>query len=75
MKDNLDTRLYNEFGFNFKEKPFIKNLKHINKRAKLNYFSFHISNPLIKILRNNILKILIKNKNFIKSYLGKIYKY
>ena len=47
----------------------------INKRSKFNYFSFHISNPVLKILRNKILKILVKNKNFINSYLGKVYKY
>jgi len=46
----------------------------INKRSKFNYFGFHISNPLLKILRNEFLKRLVKNKNFIYSYLGKIYK-
>jgi len=46
----------------------------IKKRSKLNYFSFHISNRILKILRNKILKILVKNKKFINSYLGKIYK-
>jgi len=46
----------------------------INKRSKFNYFSFHISNSLLKIFRNKILKILIKNKKFINSYLGKVYK-
>ena len=46
----------------------------INKRSQFNYFGFHISNPLIKILRNKLLKSLVKNKSFIYSYLGKIYK-
>jgi salicylate hydroxylase len=46
----------------------------INKRSKLNFFGFHISNPLLKILRNFFLKRLVKNKNFIQIYLGKIYK-
>jgi len=46
----------------------------INKRSKLNYFGFHISNPLLKILRNEFLKRLVKNENFINSYLGKVYK-
>ena len=46
----------------------------IIKRSKLNYFSFHISNSILKIFRNKILKILVKNKNFINSYLGKVYK-
>ena len=46
----------------------------INKRSKFNYFGFHISNPLLKILRNKLLRHLVKNKNFIHNYLGKIYK-
>ena len=46
----------------------------IKKRSKINYFGFHISNPLLKILRNEFLKRLVKNKKFIDSYLGKIYK-
>ena len=46
----------------------------VNKRSKLNYFGFHISNPILKILRNFFLKRLVKNKNFIQSYLGKIYQ-
>ena len=46
----------------------------INKRSKFNYFGFHISNPLLKILRNILLKRFVKNRNFIHSYLGKIYK-
>ena len=46
----------------------------INKRSKFNYFGFHISNPLLKILRNKFLKRLVKNRSFIHSYLGKIYK-
>ena len=46
----------------------------INKRSKFNYFSFHISNSLLKILRNKLLKHLVKNKKFIGSYLGEIYK-
>jgi len=52
----------------------VKRTNLINKRSKLNYFGFHISNPLLKILRNEFLKHLVKNKNFINSYLGKIYK-
>jgi len=46
----------------------------INKRSKFNYFSFHISNPFLKILRNILLKHIVKNKSFINSYLGIIYK-
>jgi len=46
----------------------------INKRSKFNYFGFHISNSLLKIVRNKFLKYLVNNKNFIYGYLGKIYK-
>ena len=46
----------------------------ISKRSKFNYFGFHISNSLLKDLRNFILKRLVKNKVFIQSYLGKIYR-
>lgn len=46
----------------------------INKRSKFNYFGFHITNSLLKTLRNFFLKRLVKNKNFIQNYLGKIYK-
>ena len=46
----------------------------INKRSKFNYYGFHISNPILKIFRNKILKSLVNNKRFINSYLGKIYK-
>ena len=56
---------------------FNNRLKRTNlviKRSKFNYFIFHISNSVLKIFRNKILKILIKNKNFINSYLGKVYK-
>jgi len=46
----------------------------INKRSKINYFGFHIANPLLKNLRNFFLKRLVRNKNFIQNYLGKIYQ-
>ena len=52
----------------------VKRTNLINKRSKFNYFGFHITNPLLKILRNFFLKRLVKNKNFIQSYLGRIYK-
>jgi len=63
------TDIQNEY---FKNRVERTNL--INKRSKFNYFGFHISNPLLKILRNEFLKRLVKNKNFIHSYLGKVYK-
>ena len=45
----------------------------INNRSKLNYFAFHFSNPVLKILRNQFLKRIIRSNSFIKMYLGKIY--
>ena len=45
----------------------------INKRSKLNYFSFHLPNPIFSTIRNLILKKLVKNEKFLESYLGKIY--
>ena len=55
-------------------KKRLKRTNQISKRSKFNYFGFHISNPLLENLRNFFLKRLVKNKNFIQSYLGKIYK-
>ena len=36
----------------------------INKRSKFNYFGFHISNPLLKILRNEGFKTSCKKQKF-----------
>ena len=55
-------------------KKRLKKTKQISKRSKFNYFGFHISNPLLENIRNFFLKRLVRNKNFIQSYLGKIYK-
>ena len=68
--------LYNNFEnennqFNNKR---IKRTKMINYKSKLNYFTFHISNPLMSFVRNLLMKHLVKNDKFINSYLGKIYK-
>jgi salicylate hydroxylase len=51
----------------------LKKIIMINNRSRLNYFVFHFSNPVLKILRNQFLKRLIKSTNFINNYLGKIY--
>ena len=48
--------------------------KMVNFRSKFNQFVFHLSNPLTIFLRNIFLKILVKNRMFLNSYLGKIYK-
>ena len=68
ISDNRED-IQNEYFKNRIEKTNL-----INKRSKFNYFGFHISNPLLKILRNQFLKHAVKNRKFIDSYLGKIYK-
>ena len=52
----------------------VEKVKMINNRSKLNQFAFHLSNPLMIFFRNLSLRILTKNKKFLESYLGKIYK-
>ena len=60
------------------ESNFFRNrvdkIKMVNNRSKFNQFAFHLSNPLTTLLRNFFLKRLVKNKKFLESYLGKIYK-
>ena len=57
---------------NYYKKRIFKT-KQINSRSSLNHFAFHLSNPLNIFFRNIFLKYLSKNKNFLESYLGKIY--
>ena len=52
----------------------IKRTKMIDRKSRLNYFVFHLSNPLMSLIRNLLMRYLFKNSNFINSYLGKIYK-
>ncbi len=52
----------------------LKRVKMINRRSNFNQFAFHLSNPVMTFLRNIFLKYLTKNKKFLESYLGKIYK-
>ncbi len=52
----------------------LKRVKMINSRSNFNQFAFHLSNPIMTTFRNIFLKILTKNKKFLQSYLGKIYK-
>ena len=67
----LYKNLGNEFNqFNNKR---IKRTKTIDRKSKLNYFAFHLNNPLLNFLRNLLIKYLVKNERFIKNYLGKIY--
>ena len=58
---------------NYYKKRGIK-IKKVYWRSKINYFSFHLSNPFTIFFRNLILKILVKNKSFLDIYLGRIYK-
>ena len=48
-------------------------IKPIKKRSKINYFAFHLSNNFFKKIRNFMLRKLVKNEKFLKSYLGKVY--
>ncbi len=52
----------------------VNKTKMVNSRSKLNQFVFHLSNPLTVYFRNIFLKKLVKNKKFLESYLGKIYR-
>jgi len=55
-------------------KKRIKRLDSVNFRSKLNFYVFHLSNPITIFFRNYFLKILVNNKNFLETYLGKIYR-
>ena len=52
----------------------VNKTKMVNNRSKFNQFAFHLSNPLTIFFRNIFLKKLVRNKKFLESYLGKIYK-
>ncbi len=49
-------------------------IKLVNNRSRLNYYSFHLANPLMVKTRNYILKKITKNDKFLNRYLGNIYK-
>jgi len=51
-----------------------KRVKMIYRRSNFNEFAFHLSNPVMIFFRNNLMKFLVKNENFLENYLGKIYK-
>ena len=48
--------------------------KMVNIRSKFNQFVFHLSNPFNILLRDIFLKRLVKNKKFLESYIGRIYR-
>ena len=80
--ENIDKILFQ--NINFKKNQSILDIGcgvghtsyHAKKKVSVNgkVTEIDISNPLLEILRNFFLKRLVKNKNFIQSYLGKIYK-
>jgi salicylate hydroxylase len=52
----------------------IKRTKIINKKSKLNHYAIHLSKPFMIFTRDLLMKNLVKNKKFINTYFGKIYK-
>jgi len=56
----------------FKERS--KRAKIVRRRSSLNLFVFHFSSSVMKKFRNIVLKFLVKRKNFIEGYLGKVYR-
>jgi salicylate hydroxylase len=55
-------------------KQRINRTKMIDRKSRFNYFAFHISNPVMVFIRNLLMRYLVRNSQFIDSYLGKIYK-
>ena len=51
-----------------------KRAKIVRRRSNLNFFIFHFSSKFMQMIRNFLMKFLIKRKGFINSYLGKVYK-
>ena len=49
-------------------------VKIVRRRSDFNFFAFHFSSSIMQKIRNIFLKFLVKRKNFINSYLGKVYK-
>ena len=63
-----------ENNTNFYYQKRYERVKKVNSRSLFNHFVFHLSNPLLILIRNIFLKYLTKNKRFLENYLGKIYK-
>ena len=55
-------------------KKRVNKTKMVSNRSKFNQFAFHLSSPVTRFFRNIFLKRLVKNKKFLESYLGKIYR-
>ena len=52
----------------------LKRAKLVRKRSNINFFAFHFSSSILQGIRNFFMKLLIKRKSFISSYLGAVYK-
>ena len=57
----------------FKERS--RRARIVKRRSNINFFAFHFSSSIMQIIRNFFMKILVKRKSFVSSYLGKVYKY
>ncbi len=55
-------------------KKRLRRTKSVDNRSKLNYFSFHLSNPLMVKIRNTILKKATKSEKILDRYIGDIYQ-
>ena len=68
--------LFNDLNDNSSNyyKTRVLKTKQINSRSSINYFAFHLANPINVFFRNIFLKHFSKKKNFLENYLGKIYK-
>ena len=51
-----------------------KRAKLIKRRSNFNFFMYHLSSKFMQMIRNFLLKFLLKRKSFINSYLGTVYK-
>ena len=51
-----------------------KRVKIIRGRSNFNFFFFHFSSSIMQVIRNKLLKFLLKRQTFIEGYLGKIFK-
>ena len=52
----------------------LKRAKIVRRRSNLNFFVFHFSSSIMQNIRNFFMKLLVKKKSFINSYLGTVYK-
>ncbi len=52
----------------------LERIKLVDRRSRLNYFSFHLSNYLMSGIRNMLLKRITKSEKLLNRYLGSIYQ-